>query len=450
MADDLGYGDLSCYGAEKVRTPEIDSLSRQGVLFTDAHSPSAVCTPTRYGVLTGRYCWRTHLKYDCLFGHDPLLIEPDRPTVASLLRSAGYATACVGKWHLGFGKSQPDWNGELKPGPLETGFDYYFGVPVTNAQAPYVYVENHRVVNLDPRDPIRLGPDSKTNVMEGGKAARFKPEELALVQTRKAVDYIERNRDRRFFLYFTPTNVHGPYTPNPRFRGTSECGVYCDSIRELDWSVGEILRTLDKCGLAGNTLVIFTSDNGGLYTRDAYDRGHRCNLDLLGQKTDVWEGGHRVPFLARWPNRIQAGARSDELICLVDFMATAAAVTGVQLPYEAGPDSCNVLPALAREDAAIGPRAKRPSSSRAPRGCWRCARAIGCSSWGAVPAAAPPNTTGTTGCGWRSWGGARQGGPGTAPASRPDSSTTWPAIAARPSTCIRTTRRSCGGCRTFW
>lgn len=350
MADDLGYGDLSCYGAQKVQTPAIDSLARQGVLFTDAHAPSAVCTPTRYGVLTGRYCWRTQLKYDCLFGHDPLLIEQDRPTVPSLLKSAGYATACIGKWHLGFGKSYPEWNGELKPGPLEVGFDYYYGVPVTNSQAPYVYVENHRVVGLDPRDPIRLGADSKTALMEGGAAARFKPEEIGPTLVGKAVEWLERrNGQQPFFLYFTPSAVHQPYTPNPRFRGTSECGAYCDLIRELDWSVGEILRTLDRTGLAGNTLVIFTSDNGGLYTREAYDKGHRVNGDLLGQKTDAWEGGHRIPFVARWPKKIKAGSRSDELICLTDFMATAAAAASIELPRDAGPDSFDVLPALLGE-----------------------------------------------------------------------------------------------------
>lgn len=346
MADDLGYGDLSCYGAKKVQTPRIDSLARQGVLFTDAHSPSAVCTPTRYGLLTGRYCWRTPLKYDALFGHDALLIGRDQVTVAALLSSAGYATACVGKWHLGFGNSYPDWNGELKPGPLEVGFDYYFGVPVTNAQAPHVYVENHRVAGLDPRDPIRLGPESKTSMMEGGKAARYRPDELAITLTEKAVDFIERCKDRRFFLYFAPCNIHEPLTPNGQFRGTGECGPYCDSIRELDWSVGEVLGAIDRLGLTDNTLVIFTSDNGGLYNREAYDKGHRCNGDLLGQKTDIWEGGHRVPFLARWPKKIKEGSRSDELICLVDFMATAAAVAGVELPSEAGPDSCNILPAL--------------------------------------------------------------------------------------------------------
>jgi arylsulfatase A len=348
LADDLGYGDLSCYGATKVETPRMDSLARQGVLFTDAHAPSAVCTPSRYGVLTGRYCWRTQLKVDCLFGHDPLLIEEGRMTVASMLKSVGYTTACIGKWHLGFGRDYPDWNGELKPGPLEVGFDYYFGVPVTNAQAPYVYVENHRVVGLDPRDPIRLGPDSKTNKMYGGTAARYKADELALTHTGKVVEFIERSgrSGRPFFLYYTPDNVHGPYTPNARFHGSSACGVYCDFIRELDWSVGEVLSALERSGAAENTLVILTSDNGGLYYRPAYEMGHRVNADLLGQKTDAWEGGHRVPFLARWPNKIKAGSRSDELICLVDLMATTAAINKIELPRNAAPDSFNVLPAL--------------------------------------------------------------------------------------------------------
>ena len=346
LADDLGYGDLSCYGAKKVQTPIIDSFAKSGVLFTDAHAPSAVCTPSRYSILTGRYCWRTQLKNDCLFGHDPLLIEEGRTTVASMLKSAGYSTACVGKWHLGFGKDYPDWNGELKPGPLEVGFDSYFGVPVTNAQAPYVYVENHRVAGLDPRDPIQLGPENKTSRMTGGTAARYKADELALTLTAKAVNVIERSKDNPFFLYFAPCNIHGPYTPNARFRGTSACGVYCDFIREFDWSVGEILSALDRTGAADNTLVILTSDNGAVYTPEAYNMGHRCNADLLGQKTDAWEGGHRVPFIARWPKKIKEGSRSDELICLVDFMATVAAAARVRLPREAGPDSFNVLPAL--------------------------------------------------------------------------------------------------------
>lgn len=346
LADDLGYGDLGCYGATKVETPKIDTLARDGILFTDAHAPSAVCTPSRYSVLTGRYCWRTQLKYDCLFGHDTLLIEEDRMTVASMLKSAGYTTGCIGKWHLGFGKEYPDWNGELKPGPLEVGFDYFYGIPVTNAQAPYVYIENHRVVGLDPHDPIRLGPDSKTNVMYGGASARYKADELAMTHTRKAVEFIEKNKEHPFFLYFAPDNVHAPYTPNPRFHNTSSCGVYCDFIRELDWVVGEVLAAIDRAGIADNTLVVLTSDNGGLYYKPAYEMGHRVNADLLGQKTDAWEGGHRVPFLARWPGKIKPGSRSGEIICLVDLLATAAAIVGVDLPHNAGPDSFNVLPAL--------------------------------------------------------------------------------------------------------
>jgi arylsulfatase A len=346
LADDLGYGDLSCYGAEKVQTPCMDGLARGGVQFMDAHSPSAVCTPSRYSVLTGRYCWRTQLKVDCLFGYDPLLIEDGRLTMASMLKSIGYSTAIIGKWHLGFGKDHPNWNGELKPGPLEVGFDYYFGYPVTNAQAPYVYVENHRVVGLDPNDPIRLGPESKTNVQYGGKAARYKADEMTITLTGKVVDYIEHNSSHPFFVYYQPPTVHAPYTPNARFRGTSQCGIYGDFIRELDWSVGEILSALERAGVAENTLVMLTTDHGGLYSRAAYDMGHRVNGALLGQKTDVWEGGHRIPFLARWPSRIAAGARSNELISTIDLMATTAAITGIELPPDAAPDSFNVLSAL--------------------------------------------------------------------------------------------------------
>jgi len=346
MADDLGYGDLSCYGAQKVQTPCIDSLAREGIQFLDAHAPSAVCTPSRYSALTGRYCWRTQLKVDCVFGYDPLLIEEGRMTTASMLKSIGYSTAIIGKWHLGFGKDHPNWNGELRPGPLEVGFDHYFGYPVTNAQAPHVYIENRRVVGLDPNDPIRLGPDSKTNLQYGGKAAQYKADEMTLTLTGKAVDYIERHADRPFYLHFAPPTVHSPYTPNARFRGTSQCGVYGDFIREFDWSVGEIVSALKRTGVADDTLVIVTTDHGGLYSRPAYEMGHRVNGVLLGQKEDLWEGGHRIPFVARWPRRIKAGLRSNELISTIDLMATMAAITGIDLPRDAAPDSFNVLPAL--------------------------------------------------------------------------------------------------------
>lgn len=367
LADDLGYGDVSCHGATKVQTPNIDRLASEGVLFTDAHSPSSVCTPTRYGLLTGRYCWRTWAQSGCVWADDPLLIEEDRMTVAKLLKSEGYVTGCVGKWHLGFGKtsgperwSGPNWNGQLRPGPPEVGFDYYFGHPTVNGTTPTVYIENHHVVGLEKKDPMRIvprdpvsyihsyleRPRNGVNVvlrMEGGKAAIHELEEMAATETSKAVLFIERNRAKPFFLYFSPANIHGPHRPNAKFKGASQCGVRGDFIHELDWVVGEILKTLDRLNLADQTLVVFSSDNGG----DFFEQfGHKSNGELRGEKTTVWEGGHRVPFLARWPGKIKAGARSDQMIALTDTLATCAAIVGGSLPPNAGPDSFNILPAL--------------------------------------------------------------------------------------------------------
>jgi len=348
MADDLGYGDVGCYGADKVQTPHIDRIAGEGVLFSDAHTPSPICTPTRYSLLTGEYYWRIGPTIGRNWNRRRGLLIEDRMTVASLLKSAGYATGCVGKWHLGFGKDKPAWNGELKPGPLEVGFDYYFGTPNANSEAPFVYVENHHVVGLLPGDPIVI--DDTYRKMQGGRAARRVNEDIATVQTAKAVSFIERqHKDKPFFLYFVPCNVHVPLTPHERFKGTSECGTYGDFIQELDWSVGEVLRTLDRLHLADNTLVIFTSDNGAVCHRHAFNAGHRANGDFIGQKTDVWEGGHRVPFAARWPGRIKPGTHSDDMICLTDILATTAAIVGQGLPAEAGPDSFNALPALLAE-----------------------------------------------------------------------------------------------------
>jgi len=348
LADDLGYGDIGCYGATKVGTPYIDRIAEEGVLFTDAHTPSPICTPTRYSLLVGEYYWRIGPTIGRNWNRRRgLLIEEHRMTVPSLLKSVGYATGCVGKWHLGFGKDKPDWNGELKPGPLEVGFNYYFGTPNANNEAPFVYVENHRVVGLEATDPIEVDPVYAR--MKGGKRARRKNEEIALVQTAKAVSFIERHKAHPFFLYFAPCNVHVPLTPNARFKGTSKCGTYGDFIHELDWSVGEILSTLDRLNLADNTLLIFTSDNGAVHHRHAFAMGHRANGVLSGQKTDVWEGGHRVPFVVRWPGKVKSGTRSNELICVTDMLATIAALVGEELPREAGPDSFNILPALLDE-----------------------------------------------------------------------------------------------------
>jgi len=350
LADDLGYRDLGCYGATKVKTPNIDQLAREGRLFSDAHSPAAVCHSTRYALMTGREWWRRPQGW---YGNATL--AEARVTLPGMLKTAGYATACIGKWHLGFGKARPDWNGELKPGPLEAGFDYFFGIPGPHGQAPQVFIENHRVVGLDPADPIQIEDRGLRASMLGGRKARFKTEELATVLTEKAVRFIEENRQRQFFLYFATTNIHGPLTPGARFKGTSQCGVYGDFIQELDWSVGEILGALDRLNLADRTLVLFTSDNGGVL-RFAVPNGHFPNGELLGQKTDAWEGGHRVPLVARWPGHIKQGTRSAELISLSDMLATTAAILGKQLSREDAPDSFNMLPALVEDSPARGIR----------------------------------------------------------------------------------------------
>ena len=348
ISDDLGYGDVGCYGATKVKTPNVDRLAREGRLFTDAHSPAAVCTPTRYAVITGREYYRLGRKWnrDCL-------VAPGQKTIASLCKEAGYATALVGKWHLGYGEKAPDWNGELKPGPLECGFDSFFGTAMTHNEPPQVLVDNHRVVGLDPNDPIQVLPPQPPKfphgVLQGGKSALVVHEDLCELHTKKAVEFIERNKERPFFLYYGTINVHVPIAPGKRFQGSSGIGAYGDYIQELDWSLGEVLGALDRLGLAKKTLVIFTSDNGAVLHREAVKAGHFPNGDLLGQKTDVWEGGHRVPFLACWPGRIPAGTRTGELIALTDMMATFATVLGRSLGPDEGPDSFNALPALLDE-----------------------------------------------------------------------------------------------------
>jgi arylsulfatase A len=374
LADDMGYGDLGCYGAEKIKTPNIDRLASEGILFTDGHCGVSTCTPTRYGLLTGRHNWRSWLKYSALSTSAPLLIKEDRVTLASFLKSAGYATSIVGKWHLGYGREEgfednrgntppdnwetrgsgPDWNGELKPGPRENGFDYSYVVPVANSFPPYVFVENYRVAGLRKDSPIGKLESRNYGKMEGGEGARWTDEELIDQFANKLVSQLESlaKKQQPFFLYYTPTQPHigsrsvkrQQHWPNARFRGTSEAGPYGDVVQELDWSVGEILNTLDRLGIAEDTLVIFSSDNGG-YTRNF--NGHQPNGSILrGGKGDLVEGGHRVPFLAKWPGRIKPGTQSKETISTTDMLATFAAIIGKELSAGAGPDSYNVLPAL--------------------------------------------------------------------------------------------------------
>lgn len=382
LADDLGYGDLSCYGATQVETPNLDRLCQQGTRFTDAHSPHSVCTPTRYALLTGRYAWRTWAKHRCVWSDDPLLIDPTRLTVPGLLKNAGYQTACIGKWHLGFGspdnatwsdRSGPDYNESLKPGPLEVGFDYFFGIPHVG-QHPHLFIKDHHVVGVSDAKPIEIILDPRTrgrqdfrqrfnitpwHEFSGGDSGLYRHEELATRLTREAVDWLDQQQERPFFLYFALRNVHSPLKPNARFAGTSKIGVYGDFIAELDWSVGELLKALDRNGLKETTLVLFSSDNGGVQMghrpADVVNyNGHLANGPLRGQKTEVYEGGHRVPLIARWPGHILPGGESDALVALIDVLATFAELTGQKLPPGAGPDSFSFLPQLV-DAAPTGP-----------------------------------------------------------------------------------------------
>ena len=350
LADDLGYGDLGCYGATKIKTPNIDRLAREGVRCTDAHAPAAVCQPTRYAILSGTYYLRVQKK-----GQQQLYFHAGQVTLPGLLQTAGYRTAALGKWHLGFGRgAKPDYNAELKPGPLEIGFDSFFGCPRTHNEPPFVFVENHRVVDLDPTDPLRLIAPKDTKlgfghgISSGGAAAHAaRPiDRIDQILADKAAAYLAQKRPQPFFLYLAFLAPHVPIAPAPEFQGTSQAGPYGDFIQQLDACVGRVLAALEASGAADRTLVIFTSDNGAIYTREAIDTGHRPNGAMLGQKTDAWEGGHRIPFLARWPGRIPAGVQCDRLLGLTDVMATLAAAARVPVPAGAAPDSLDQLSVL--------------------------------------------------------------------------------------------------------
>lgn len=392
MSDDIGYGDLSCYGANKVKTPHLDRIAREGVRFTDAHAPASVCTPTRYAFLTGKYAFRQP-GTGIAPGNATLLIAPGTPTVASVLKQAGYRTGLVGKWHLGLGLTEPDFNKEIKPGPNEIGFDYSFFIPATGDRVPCVFIENHRVVGLDPKDPItvRYGepigneptglthPEtlkikadkshsqaivngiSRIGYMTGGKSALWVDEDIADVIAKKAVSFIDQQKaGEPFFLFLTPHDIHEPMVPHPRFRGTSGAGWRGDVIHQLDWTIGEVLAALDRKGIAKDTLIIFTSDNGGAI-KDTYDDGtnHLHALQppngiLRGAKGALYEGGHRVPFIARWPARIPAGTESAALFAHLDMIKSFATLTGTKVPAQGGPDAVDILPALLAEKGAKG------------------------------------------------------------------------------------------------
>lgn len=372
FADDLGYGDLSCYGATKLKTPNIDRLAAEGRRLTDAHSASAVCTPSRYGLMTGEYPYKANGGKG-IWGPAPideaLLIDTETLTIADVFKNKGYDTAAIGKWHLGFGTDKNDWQEPLRPGPNDLGFDYYFGVPIVNSAPPYVYVENDRVVGGVAGDPlVYLGNKSKepttpitpippeaaqrtANRFKGAVEAHklYNDYEVGTKLCGKATEWIKGRGEKPFFLYMATTAVHHPFTPAKRFQGTSQCGLYGDFVHELDWMVGEVMKSLEDAGVADNTLVIFTSDNGGMFNhggRHAAELGHSINGKLLGSKFGVWEGGHRVPFIAWWPGTIEAGSVSDQLLNNVDMKATFAALTGQELSKSDRNDSINMLPAL--------------------------------------------------------------------------------------------------------
>ncbi len=379
LADDLGYGDPGCYNDEsKVLTPHIDRLASRGMRFTDAHTPTSVCTPTRYGLLTGRYCWRTPLKKSVLWPWDPPLVEPDRLTLPAMLREHGYRTACIGKWHLGWdwplagggfvsdefaGHTIPekqrlafghriDFHRATRNGPTTRGFDIYFGDDVPNFP-PYCFIEQDRTVGIPSVE--------KPPAMFGHPGPALAAWDLSLVMptiTQRAVQFIEQQQatpERPFFLYMPLTAPHTPIAPSPHFVGKSKAGWYGDWVHQVDWSLGQVIAALERTGVADNTLVVFTSDNGSPQ-RDGTNMngptgsvkrfGHDPSRPWRGMKSDAWEGGHRVPFLAAWSEHVPAGVKSDEPIILTDLMRSIARVVDHELPAGAAEDSFDILPVL--------------------------------------------------------------------------------------------------------
>jgi len=345
LCDDLGYGDVHCLNPSRGRiaTPNIDKLAGQGMIFTDAHSSSSVCTPTRYGILTGRYNWRSRLQSGVLDGYSEPLIAADRLTVPALLKQHGYATACIGKWHLGMKVPKKADIGPIGQGPMTRGFDYYFGISASLDMPPFAFIENDRFTQA---------PTATKNWVRTGPAAPdFEAADALPTLARKACEYIGARAAEKqpFFLYLPLTSPHTPLVPTKEWQGKSGLGEYGDFVMETDGALGEVLAALDTNGVAENTLVIFTSDNGcaPYIGVDKLEKlGHFPSADLRGYKADIFDGGHRIPFIARWPGKIRPGAQSGQLISLTDLMATCAEIVGAKLPDNAGEDSVNILPAL--------------------------------------------------------------------------------------------------------
>ena len=383
-ADDLGFGDVSCYGATALDTPNIDRLASEGVVFYHGYATAATCTPSRYSLLTGSYSWRNERAH-ILPGDAPLIIDPGTSTLPSVLKEAGYKTGVVGKWHLGIGEGNQNWNEPLPLTPLDIGFDYSYIMAATNDRVPCVYLDGRDVVGLDPSDPIEVEYDknkpfpglptgrenpellkmkfhhghdmsivngvSRIGYMRGGEAVLWVDEDMADVFLEKAVSFVEENKDGPFFLYYAFHQPHVPRLPHPRFVGSTGLGPRGDAIAEMDWCVGEMLDALDRCGLKEDTIVVFSSDNGPVLNDGYYDEAvelcgdHRPAGPLRGGKYSMYDGGTRVPFIVSWPGNVEIG-ESDALVSQVDFLASFAALAGVSLDADAGPDSADVLDAL--------------------------------------------------------------------------------------------------------
>ena len=378
LADDLGYGDVQPLNDHsKIATPSFNRLAQEGMTFTDAHSPSAVCTPTRYGLLCGRYPWRTAMKKGVLGGYSKPLIEKDRQTIAAVAKKSGYQTGCVGKWHLGLGwqwSDKPpkdinnmgiaggkeravDYSKPITHGPNTLGFDFSFIIPASLDMSPYVYIRNDRVT-AEPNKVID-GKKFPAYSRKGEIADDFKMQDVLDTLTTQACDFIKRStkEDKPFLLYFPLSAPHKPVLPHSRFRGKTELGTYGDFIHQVDWTVGQVLETLDATGAADNTLLIVTSDNGSFMYRhrkqedhatDSKVHGfhpdnHRSNGSWRGTKADIWEAGHRVPFFVRWPGKVQPDSKCDATICQTDILATVAEVNSVEFDRQSAEDSFSML-----------------------------------------------------------------------------------------------------------
>ncbi len=415
LADDLGYGDVNCNNPQgKIATPNIDRLASAGMRFTDAHTSSSVCTPTRYSLLTGRYAWRTRLQSGVLGGLSPPLIAPGRLTVAELLRKRGYHTCCIGKWHLGMEwprksgapafddnieKGPEGWNVDyarpIARGPNAVGFDFYFGISASLDMVPYSFIENDRVTvvpTVDRSFPLMLGKEAR-RTRPGPAAAGFDAADVLPTLTRRAVEYIGRRAaDARagkpFFLYFPLNAPHTPIAPTTDWQGRSTLNSYADFVMQVDAIIGEVARALEEHGLAENTLFLVTSDNGCSPEADfptLLAKAHHPSHVFRGHKADIWDGGHRVPLVVRWPGKVRAGSTSSALVGLVDFMATAAELAGVKLPDNAGEDSVSFLPILLGK-ATAAPREALVHHSISGKfsirqGRWKLALCPGSGGW---------------------------------------------------------------------